>query len=502
MGTKVNEKIVTEKVTEAIAAGEIDNSRVVKDEDEDKESIVEKDQIEAMETSPLENKIAEQDFDKDEDEDEEEIELQRIKDDDDDDNQHPEPDIGNKIMEEEKEVNETVEPKLPLEKESITKVTYTHVKTPDEVDDLPEHEVVATDENVIKELQTDESEEKILQDEKEKEDVEKIVDEDEKSEESIEALRSNEIVEVAVEQKQIMTPDEANDQEEEGLEKETEENSKLSPRKEMDDKQIKEKESKDSVQKEVKPTYISIENVDALENEAKEAVKGIEDQSKDKNNIVSLPSVETEDLESKQTVSVSIEEDISEKENEKEKTTETKTNDLMNDLAEEESQRRHNEVKTTEKNELQVKEMSVLNASDELDNKVDKDGKESSIEPSIQSAEPKEKLESNEVASTDEKCETETMEKESVIEKETKKSISEQGTKEKDEAREDTANCKISTIAQQEEVKDSDDNFKNKISEEKTFEDVDTKEKNHADDEDQKIEPIKDIIKQDDSSKE
>merc|ERR1711915_110777 len=55
-GTKVNEKIVTEKVTEAIASGEIDDSRLVKDEDEDKESVVEKDQIEEMETSPLENK--------------------------------------------------------------------------------------------------------------------------------------------------------------------------------------------------------------------------------------------------------------------------------------------------------------------------------------------------------------------------------------------------------------------------------------------------------------
>merc|ERR1739838_594879 len=46
--TKVDEKIVAKKVSEAIACGAIDNSRVVKEDDDDKESIVEKDQIEGM----------------------------------------------------------------------------------------------------------------------------------------------------------------------------------------------------------------------------------------------------------------------------------------------------------------------------------------------------------------------------------------------------------------------------------------------------------------------
>merc|ERR1712106_988842 len=208
-GIKVNEKNVAEKVTEAIALGEIDDSRLIKDEDEEKESIVEKDQIEEMETSPIREKVLEQDYDKDVDEDGEELELQRIKDDDDDDIQHPVPDIGNKILDEVKEVLQAniEQQKLPLDKEPIAKVPYSHVKTPDEVDDLPEHEVVAPDENVLKELQSDESEEKIMQDEQEKEDIEKNVDEGDNSEESIEALRSNEIVEVPVEQRQLLSPE-------------------------------------------------------------------------------------------------------------------------------------------------------------------------------------------------------------------------------------------------------------------------------------------------------
>merc|ERR1712025_634502 len=91
------------------------------------------------------------------DEDEEEIELQRIKDDDEDDNQQPVPDIGGKITDEFKDGNQE-EKKLPLEKNTV-KVPYTHVKTPDEVDDLPEHEAVIPDDNIMKEIQSDESEE-------------------------------------------------------------------------------------------------------------------------------------------------------------------------------------------------------------------------------------------------------------------------------------------------------------------------------------------------------
>merc|ERR1711915_631044 len=160
-------------------------------------------------------------------------------------------DIGKKIIEDEKEVVENTEPKLPLEKESITKVTYTHVKTPDEVDDLPEHEVVATDENVIKELQTDDSEEKIMLDEKEKEDVEKPVDEDAKSEESIEALRSNEIVEVAVVQKQLFSPDEPKDNFSAGTLKDKNDDNVKSP--EILDRKKVEYESNENAKENEKP---------------------------------------------------------------------------------------------------------------------------------------------------------------------------------------------------------------------------------------------------------
>merc|ERR1712126_97334 len=49
-GKPVDEQSVADKVTEAIASGEIDNSRVVKDDEDEKESVIEKDQIEEMET--------------------------------------------------------------------------------------------------------------------------------------------------------------------------------------------------------------------------------------------------------------------------------------------------------------------------------------------------------------------------------------------------------------------------------------------------------------------
>merc|ERR1712106_842226 len=91
---------------------------------------------------------------------------------------------------------------LVLEKE---KMSYSHVKTPDEVDDLPEHEVVVPDSHVMEEIKSEMSgdlEEKIALDESEKEsDAYKKDAFQEKSEGSVEAVRDNEIVEVAVEQK-------------------------------------------------------------------------------------------------------------------------------------------------------------------------------------------------------------------------------------------------------------------------------------------------------------
>merc|ERR1711972_839456 len=89
---------------------------------------------------------------------------------------------------------------LELEKE---KISFSHVKTPDEVDDLPEHEVVADDIH-IPEQQTQETpgqEEKNTLDVNEKE----LKDSSIKSDASIEAVRDNEIAEVAVEQRLLNT---------------------------------------------------------------------------------------------------------------------------------------------------------------------------------------------------------------------------------------------------------------------------------------------------------
>merc|ERR1719369_1849743 len=156
---KVDEKSVAEKVSEAIASGEIDDSRVVKDDDEDKESIVEKDQIEDMETCPVDDLETGKEFVKDNEDDEDDIELQRIKDEDDEveENLAPVPDIAEKINDVTKDTKKELELKnvpgnLMLEKE---KISYSHVKTPDEVDDLPEHEVVAPDSHVIDEIKSE-----------------------------------------------------------------------------------------------------------------------------------------------------------------------------------------------------------------------------------------------------------------------------------------------------------------------------------------------------------
>merc|ERR1712106_810947 len=115
--------------------------------------------------------------------------------------------IAEKMIDAAKDIKKEPEQKnvpgnLVLEKE---KISYSHVKTPDEVDDLPEHEVVIPDSHVMDEINSEmcgDLEEKIALDESEKEsDVCKKEIVNEKSEGSVEAVRDNEIVEVAVEQK-------------------------------------------------------------------------------------------------------------------------------------------------------------------------------------------------------------------------------------------------------------------------------------------------------------
>merc|ERR1711915_888202 len=147
-----------------------------KKDDEDKESIVEKDQIEEMETCPVDDLEAGKDYAKDNEDDEDDLELQRIKDDDEEaeENHVPVPDIAEKMDNVEKETKKEQNQKnipenLVLEKE---KVSYSHIKTPDEVDDLPEHEAVIPDSHVMEEIKSEISgdlEEKIALDESEKE---------------------------------------------------------------------------------------------------------------------------------------------------------------------------------------------------------------------------------------------------------------------------------------------------------------------------------------------
>merc|ERR1712055_439894 len=151
-----------------------------------------------METSPTNQN--EKDLGKLEDD--EDAELQRIKDEEDDDNQDRVPDIGPND-----EKKDTPPRELNIEK-AAPKVAYSHVKTPDEVDDLPEHEVVNPDESMLEEIKSEMSydlEEKIAKDESEKEvDVAKK----DKSEGSIEALKENEEVEVHIEQKLVQAKEE------------------------------------------------------------------------------------------------------------------------------------------------------------------------------------------------------------------------------------------------------------------------------------------------------
>merc|ERR1712061_354481 len=155
-----------DKVSEAIASGEIDNSRVIKD-DEETVPFVEEGQSKDITNDAHVNE-----------EDEEDIELQRIKDEDDEENQELVPDIaekmadvleqGEKLTQENENKNNEELRQIPAPMElGKEKISYTHVKTPDEVDDLPEHEVVVDDVAIINEQQSDDSnghEEKILLD--------------------------------------------------------------------------------------------------------------------------------------------------------------------------------------------------------------------------------------------------------------------------------------------------------------------------------------------------
>merc|ERR1712142_1049318 len=68
------------------------------------------------------------------------------------------------------------EKEAPVEK-NLAKIAYNHVKTPDEVDDLPEHEVVAHDESLVDSYDNVDREFK-----KSNEDIENKVIEEEKEE--------------------------------------------------------------------------------------------------------------------------------------------------------------------------------------------------------------------------------------------------------------------------------------------------------------------------------
>merc|ERR1719402_866182 len=92
---------------------------------------------------------------------------------------------------------------LPIEKQ-VMKMSYQHIKTPDEVDDLPEHEAVVPGPEVLEEINSELStdlEEKITLDEQEKELLpeKESGEKKERSTGSVEAVRDNESVEVPIE---------------------------------------------------------------------------------------------------------------------------------------------------------------------------------------------------------------------------------------------------------------------------------------------------------------
>jgi len=138
--------------------------------------------------------------------DEDEPELQQIGDEDDQADDGPFPDIDTKLVQEENVhrnlnlnlVNEEPCNELPEEK-VVSKLAFNPVKTPDEEEDLPEHEVAGNGEEIMEiEFKEEQDVEKCSVDEYEKEskDFEK-----DKSETSVEAVRDNEVVMVAIDQK-------------------------------------------------------------------------------------------------------------------------------------------------------------------------------------------------------------------------------------------------------------------------------------------------------------
>jgi len=198
-----------------LAASQGDNATT---QDEEVESIVEKHQIEAMETSPIEDfqQVDIQNQYTKEVDDDIEPELERIKDEEDDIQDVRIPDIPAEsninVQEINLDVHENRKVSVPkdLEFADKGKAQAQHVKTPDEVDDLPEHEAVEPDDHHMidneEELneQEVEVEEKIALDLQEKEQIEKQEDEDDKennskkSPESDGAEEQREVVEMII----------------------------------------------------------------------------------------------------------------------------------------------------------------------------------------------------------------------------------------------------------------------------------------------------------------
>ena len=169
LDAQVDDKKVSEKVTEAIAAGLIDNARVVTEEEEDKVSIVEKDQIEAMEN-------VQENIDKDfKFDDDIEAELQHIGIEDDQHEVAPVPDIGEKLQNNDfnLELKENAEKVKVKEDKVALKMAYSHVKTPDEVDDLPEHEVVPHEVNPYAEDLVEETDNRAVEEEENAQEADK-----------------------------------------------------------------------------------------------------------------------------------------------------------------------------------------------------------------------------------------------------------------------------------------------------------------------------------------
>ncbi|TRY67009.1 hypothetical protein TCAL_02318 [Tigriopus californicus] len=135
--------------------------------EDEQESIVEKHQIEEMEHEPVDHV------------DDIEPELERIKDEEDDaqDNVIREADIPTEELKE-PTPKDSPPTALPLAMEKEAKTPLAHIKTPDEVDDLPEHEAVEPEAiEVQAEASNDQTEEeKITQDLQEKEQIQDVTE--------------------------------------------------------------------------------------------------------------------------------------------------------------------------------------------------------------------------------------------------------------------------------------------------------------------------------------